>query len=287
MNQHTIKPEDPARSVHSLLACPVEPGPAVDRHPPWSHHVNPPQLEFDVTVERLFQSLICGDRSSSRQIVQETVDSSQCTAEELTHQVYWPVLEMISTLYRADQLTALAHHYSTRLLRSLIDQAQANYRQKSRRNKKIVMFSGTGDTDELCGQLVADLIEADGYITHFAGGGIANDEILAEVGEQRPDILLMFASSPSDAPNIRQLIDTIRGVNACPNMQIVVGGGVFNRAPGLAEEIGADLWATNPLELIEKLTTQSARRATADQRTVGKTRKVSSGTEGRIRAEAA
>ena len=68
--------------------------------------------------------------------------------------------------------------------------------------------------------------------------------------------------------------DTIRGVNACPNMQIVVGGGVFNRAPGLAEEIGADLWATNPMELIEKLSTHSTRRATAEQRTVGKTRKV-------------
>ena len=32
-------------------------------------------------------------------------------------------------------------------------------------------------------------------------------------------------------------------------MQIVVGGGIFNRAAGLAEEIGADLWATGPDDL--------------------------------------
>lgn len=36
-------------------------------------------------------------------------------------------------------------------------------------------------------------------------------------------------------------------------MQIVVGGGIFNRAPGLAEEIGADLWATSPRELLSVL----------------------------------
>ena len=52
-----------------------------------------------------------------------------------------------------------------------------------------------------------------------------------------------------------------------------VGGGVFNRAEGLAEEIGADLWAKRPQELLEKLVAQKDRRATADQRTVGRTRR--------------
>ena len=90
---------------------------------------------------------------------------------------------------------------------------------------------------------------------------------------QRPDVLLMFASAPGDAPNIRLLIDSIRGVGACPDMQIVVGGGVFNRAEGLAEEIGADLWARTPAELLERLATEPARRATEEQRTVGRNRR--------------
>jgi hypothetical protein len=58
-------------------------------------------------------------------------------------------------------------------------------------------------------------------------------------------------------------------------MQVVVGGGVFNRAEGLAEEIGADLWAKNPAQLIARLNTQSERRATEDQRTVGRNRRPS------------
>jgi methanogenic corrinoid protein MtbC1 len=233
-------------------------------------------VNAEVIVERLFQALISGDRTQARQIIREA-SGSGASPEDLTHQVYWPVLDMINSLYRADQLTALAHHYATRLLRALVDQVQAQYEQRDRCNKKIVMFSGPGEADELAGQIVADLIEASGFDVHFAGGGIANDEILAEVGEHRPDILLMFASAPSDAPNIRQLIDTIRGINSCPDMQIVVGGGVFNRAPGLAEEIGADLWARTPQELLEKLSSNAGRRATADQRTVGRNRKPNTG----------
>ncbi|MHC4108881.1 MAG: cobalamin B12-binding domain-containing protein [Planctomycetota bacterium] len=229
-------------------------------------------MNKEITVERLFEVLIRGDRAAANELIRET-RAAKMSPEELAHDVYWSVLEMLNTLYRADQLATLAHHYATRLLRRLVDQAQAEYEQKPRRQRKILMFCGRADADELEAQLVADLAEADGYEVYFGGAGIANDEILAEIGVQRPDLLLFFASGPSDAPNIRQLIDTIRKIDACPNIQIVVGGGVFNRAEGLAEEIGADLWAKTPRELLEKLVSMKERRATTDQRTVGRNRR--------------
>ena len=55
-----------------------------------------------------------------------------------------------------------------------------------------------------------------------------------------------------------------------PEMQIVVGGGIFNRAPGLAEELGADLWATGPDDLLEQLDQYADVRANLDDRTVGR-----------------
>jgi methanogenic corrinoid protein MtbC1 len=223
-------------------------------------------------IERLFQCLIAGDRENARDIIDE-VEQDGVSAEELTQRMLWPALEMVNSLFRADQLTTLAHHYAIRLLRLLVDQVQSRYTQQPRNGRRILMFSGVTEGDELCGLMVANLTEAAGYEVFFAGGGIANDEILAAVGEQRPDVLLMFASSPCDAPNIRVLIDTIREVGACPDMQIVVGGGVFNRAEGLAEEIGADLWAKEPFELIEKLHAQRDRRAAPEQRTVGRNRR--------------
>ncbi len=229
-------------------------------------------MNHELVVERLFEKLITGDRRGARSIVQETMDEG-AAAEELSHEVYWRVLEMINSLYRADQLTTLAHHYATRLLRSLVDQAQAKYQPKPARGRSILLFCGPGEVDELAGHLAADLAEADGYDVFFGGGGVANDEILAEIGQRQPDILLMFASAPTDAPNIRKLIDTIRTIGTCPSMQVVVGGGVFNRAEGLAEEIGADLWATSPAQLLERLAKQPDRRATPDQRTVGRHRR--------------
>jgi hypothetical protein len=63
----------------------------------------------------------------------------------------------------------------------------------------------------------------------------------------------MWASAASDAPAIRALIDTIREIGGHPGLRIACGGGVFNRASGLAEEIGADISATTPTALVAAL----------------------------------
>jgi methanogenic corrinoid protein MtbC1 len=162
----------------------------------------------------------------------------------------------------------------TRLLRVLVDQNAARMTSKASTGRTIFALCGPRDSDELGAQMAVDMLESAGFQVRFAGGNIANDEIMAHVNEEKPDVLLMFASGANDLPNIRALIDQLREIGACPNVQIAVGGGVFNRADGLAEEIGADLWANSPMEMVEVLVSEPARRAQEEQRTVGRKRRV-------------
>lgn len=222
-------------------------------------------------IERFFETLITGNRPAARQLVDEALKT--LSPEQVVGELFWPTYEQVDKLYRSDQLTALAHHMATRLLRVLIDQNSARYSFKPHNGRSVLAFCGAAEADEMAAQMAVDTLETAGFRVAFAGGGIANDEILSQVNEAQPDVLLMFASSPSDLPNIRALIDTIREIDACPNLQVAVGAGVFNRAEGLAEEIGADLWACDPMELVDRLIDEPARRAGAEQRTVGKSRR--------------
>lgn len=214
---------------------------------------------FERVIEQLFSHIVSGERRAARQLVQGVYQSGT-SPETVAKDVFWPVLEMVTALYRKDQITTLSHQYATRILRMLVDQGQMRYEQAAGRNKRICMFCGPNEGEELAGQLVADLLEADGYEVTFAGGGVANDEIREELSQRDPDILLLFASSAKDAPFIRELIDGIRENGAYEQMQIVVGGGIFNRAPGLAEEIGADVCAASPSDLLEKLVSDEGTR---------------------------
>jgi methanogenic corrinoid protein MtbC1 len=210
---------------------------------------------IDRVSEQLFSYLVSGERRAARELV-DALYNAGIAPETVAKDLFWPLLDNIAIMYRKDQITTLSHHYATRMLRMLVDQAQARYTNSSSRSKRIALFCGPNETEELAGQMVADLLEADGYEVTFAGGGVANDEIREEIGQREPDVLLLFASSAKDAPFIRELIDTIRENGGHPDMQIVVGGGIFNRAPGLAEEIGADVCAASPSDLLEKLVSE-------------------------------
>jgi methanogenic corrinoid protein MtbC1 len=72
---------------------------------------------------------------------------------------------------------------------------------------------------------------------------VPNDEILGLIGRLEPQILLVYGMTPQGVPQTRQLIDLIREVGVCPTMNIMITGGVFNRAEDLWKEINADLYA--------------------------------------------
>ena len=232
-------------------------------------------MNHELLIEQMFQVLVSGDRRLARTISDAAYEHG-IPAQQMTLEVYWPLLDTVYSLYRQDRITRLAQQYATRTLSALISQAQLQYEIQAPRERNICMFCGPSELEDLSGRLVADLLEAEGYGIRFGGGDIAMDDILEELHGQKPEVLLMFASGPKDAPMIRQLIDHIRSINAHPEMQIIVGGGVFNRAPGLAEEIGADLWASDPMDLLDQLENAAEVRADLSERTVGRSCKVDS-----------
>lgn len=229
-------------------------------------------MKRDVLIERFFTALISGDRPAGRALVDEVL-AADCPADKILTRLFFPTLEQIQELHRGDQLSDLAHHYAVRLLRMLADQMQLRLEQAPRRSKTVVVICGPDEPEELSAQMAADLLEANGHDVYFAGGGIANDEIVAQLGQVKADVLLVFGAVPSTVPFTRLLIDRLHENGICPKLQIVLGGGVFDRADGLAEEIGADLWARDPEDLIQIMAEHPDRRMTHDQRTVGRKRR--------------
>lgn len=226
----------------------------------------------NIILERFFNTLISGNREAARGIVQEILDAD-VDAERVITNLFWPTLEKVQQLHRADQMTNMAHNFAVRLLRVLADQMALRLGNEEANNRRVLLVCGPEEPEELAAQMTCDLLESKGYTVFFAGGGIANDEIVANIMDTEMDVLLVFGATPSTVPFTRQLIDRLHDMDIRRRLQICVGGGVFNRADGLAEEIGADLWGNNPAEMVEAMLDEPSRRMTGDQRTVGRKRR--------------
>lgn len=201
-------------------------------------------------LERYLDSLLKGNRTACRAVIEEALQKG-ILANSVYMDIIWPIMVEIEKLSREDRITPTQEHMATRINRTIVDQLQNKLPRRPSKSKKIVICCTSAESQELGAQIMADIFESDGWEVRFPGGGLTNDDVLAFVNEYSPDILLIYGTTPKQAPAIRQLIDTIKDINACPSMRIMASGGLFNRAEGLWEEIGADCFAATAAEAVQ------------------------------------
>src|SRR5687768_6222525 len=219
------------------------------------------------------EPLLAGDRAACRAIIDAAL-AAGVEPHALINGLIWPTMELVQALYREDRITVSSLNLATRLNRVITDQLTAKLGRSEPNGKRVLIFCGDDEPEELGGQICADLFECDGWDVRFAGGGVPEDEVLKFIGDFRPNLLVMFGTLPSGMPAVRKLIDYLREVNSCPEMQVMCCGGIYKRAEGLADEIGADLYAPDAAAAIEVAAADPAKKATVEQQTVGRMRRI-------------
>lgn len=222
-------------------------------------------------LARYLAPLLRGDRKACRSVVEETMQSG-IPANSVYLHLIWPVMAEIERLSRADKITSVQEHLATRINRTIVDQLQNKLPRRPARHKKVAVACARDELQELGAQIIADLFESDGWEVRFLGGGLTNDDVFAYINEYAPDILFLYGTAPKQAPDVRRLIDRIRSVNAWPDLRIVVSGGLFNRAEGLWEEIGADGFAATAADAL-KVAADESQVADPERRTVNRRRR--------------
>jgi len=227
-------------------------------------------VEQDI-LARYLEPLLRGDRAACRAVIEEALQSGIPANSVYVH-IVWPVMLEIEKLLRADKIRSVEEHLATRVNRTIVDQLQNKLPRRPRRNKRMVVCCAAEELQELGAQIMTDLFESDGWEVRFLGGGLTNDDILAFINDYAPAILSIHGTAPKQAPDVRRLIDTIKSVNAWPDMRIMVSGGLFDRAEGLWQEMEADLYAATPLEALE-LASSETPVIQGEQRTINRRRR--------------
>jgi len=229
-----------------------------------------------MTIADLFKQylehLFAGKRCQARELLFAAHDRG-VHASKLLKLVIWPAMQQVEKLYRSDHISLITERMATRINRMLADQLQGFLARQPKHGRRMVVSCGAGELEELGAQVIADLFEADGWTVWFLGSGVPNDEILQFVGKVEPDILCIYGARPEGVPDIRRLIDMVRNVGVCPEMQILVAGGVFNRADGLADEVKADLFAPTVVKALKTVADHPVRVPKPDVPEPGRRRK--------------
>lgn len=209
-----------------------------------------PRRIFD--IEQFIKLLVAGDRVGCREFLREYIAAGNDSLQALETLV-WPACAAIDQLSRKDQILPIHEHAAMMLLAQLVQRLECGLVKHPARCRQVIVTSGRSPSEELAAEIFAGLAEADGFDVVFLGGGVESDDLFAEVGRRLPGFVVSFAAAGADAPRLRRLIDAVRRQDPVPGLQIGVGGGVFERVPGLADEIGAHFSGDTPFDMLEAL----------------------------------
>lgn len=207
------------------------------------------KLVKEFVLERYLNAILDGNRIECRSIIEEVMQTGT-PANRVYMDVIWPIMIETDRLYRQGQIDSAQEAFASRINRTIVSQLQNKLPRRTSKNKKAIICTASNEKAELGGQMISDLFESDGWETRFLGGSVSKDDITSFLHSFRPNILLIYGIDGKDAPEIRKLIDYIRDINAFPNMRIMLSGGVFSRAEGLWEEIGADMYAETATDAV-------------------------------------
>jgi len=222
-------------------------------------------------LARYLEPLLRGDRTACRGVIEEALQSG-IPANSVYMHIVWPIMVEIEKLLRKGKISPTQEHLATRINRTIVDQLQNKLPRRPVKNKKVVVCCAQEELRELGAQMLTDLFESDGWEVRFLGGGLTNDDVLEFINGYAPDILLIYGTTPKQAPDVRRLIDTIKWVDAWPNLRVMVSGGLFNRAEGLWEEMEADMYAGTPAEALQ-VASRHEEMPRCERRTINKRKK--------------
>jgi methanogenic corrinoid protein MtbC1 len=207
-------------------------------------------MQLESILPKYNESLLAGNRAAARDVIRKLL-STGAKAHDIYKHILFPAMERIDQLYRQDAISILIRNMAARINRFITDQVQSQLLPKAPNGKIAVVLCADTESEELGGQMCADLLEADGWQVFFLGGSVPEDEVTEFLGSIKPQMLVIYGSTPSGVPLTRQLILRIHEIGSCPLMNVMVTGGIFNRVEGLWEELQADIYSPNPVDMLE------------------------------------
>jgi trimethylamine corrinoid protein len=203
-------------------------------------------LSSDTRVERLKESIISGQEqdaeNAAREIVQSSMDPMLVMEREL-----FPTIKSVGEKFEKGEyfLTDLmsaadAMRAASRILVGAI-KAESKVKAMSAGIGKVVIGTVAGDIHDIGKNIVALLLEVNGFETIDLGKDVESMKFIERAAEVQANIMALSALMTTTKPAQREVMDLLREMNLRKKFLLMIGGAPTTSE--WAEQIGADGWA--------------------------------------------
>lgn len=201
-----------------------------------------PKIGLRLTQEMFTQALLQGQRTAAWNIVWEAYRQGHPIVD-LYVDVIQASLYTVGRLWQINQITVAEEHVATAIAQYVLAQLYPHLALPTTARGSAVITGVEGELHQVGANMVADILEADGWTVHFLGTNLPHAGILKLIEDRKPNAVGISVTMLVNLPRVRMLISDIRAKFPRATPRIFVGGAAFRAAPNLPREIGADGFA--------------------------------------------
>jgi len=194
-------------------------------------------------LKKLKESIISGDLDTSVKITKEAM-VEKIDPQEIIQKYMIPSMDVIGDEFERNEIfvpellmAARAMKGSLELIRPLL--VERGIEPLGR----VVIGTVKGDLHDIGKNLVASMLEGNGFEVDNLGVDVSSDRIVAAVQSNKIDIIALSALLTTTMPSMKTVIETLKEAGLRDNVKVIIGGPAVTQE--FCDQIGADGYSEN------------------------------------------
>ena len=194
------------------------------------------------------QAILRGDRRAAEAVVAEAMRHGSSTMD-IYIEVFQTALYEVGREWENGKIPVATEHMATAITQTLMAQVYSKMSRSTENRGGAVITGVQNELHQIGGNMVADLLDANGWDVRFLGSNAPHAGILAAIEEHKPNLLGISVTVLFNLPELCRLVADVR--SRFPQIRIIVGGAAFRSCPSLWREVGADGYGPDLRSVLE------------------------------------
>jgi corrinoid protein of di/trimethylamine methyltransferase len=206
---------------------------------------------FDEYSDRLAHAIVEGDSEAASHLVREALDAG-AEPEEVFETCVTPTLADVGDRFGRLEIFLPELLLSADAAKAIIDVLVPVMKERSRGSLsagKVVIGTVAGDIHDIGKNMVATMLEVNGFEVINLGTDVSPNDLLATARTREADVIAMSSLLTTSLPYIKDVLAVLAETGDNALFKVMVGGGPVT--DDWAESVGADGYGRDAAEAVE------------------------------------
>lgn len=207
----------------------------------------------EVLCREYLQEILAGRRKTALDIIMDAYRSGY-PIPGIYMDIFQEALYEIGRLWESNRISVADEHLGTAITQYVMSNLYQHLEISDQRRGKLVVTGVQGELHQVGANMVADVLDADGWDTVFLGTNVPEEGIIQSLSQHRANLFGISSTMLYNIPKVIGLVEAVRGEYG-NSVHIMLGGSAFKTLETLPRELEGCTIALNLREALDRTRT--------------------------------